>query len=179
MDGNEQFVRSGERICHENAEGRWAIEENVVEGGFFPQGFEGNAKSGEVFSFTSDFDFRTGEVDVSGNEPEVISASGNDAVFQGAVAEQRFVNAQTLHGVVAESAGGVGLRIEIDEEHAVASGSDGGGEVDGGRRFSDAALLVCHCDDFHAERECRRKCWFEKRRVGAWFVLTAEDAFVG
>jgi hypothetical protein len=39
--------------------------------------------------------------------------------------------------------------------------------------------LVGHCDNFHSELECRRKCWFEKRSVGAWIVLAVGHAFVG
>ena len=42
----------------------------------------------------------------------------------------------------AEAAGGVALRIGVDEERAVAREREGGGEVDGGGGLADAALLV-------------------------------------
>ncbi len=150
MDGNEEFVGSGERVGHEDAEGRGAIEKHVVEGGGFSQGFEGDAESGEMFAFARNFDFCSGEVDVAGDEPEVFSAGGDDAVLEVSVSEEGFVDAEAFDGVVAEGAGRVCLRVEVDEEDAVASGGDGRGEVDGGGRFSDASLLVCHCDDFHS-----------------------------
>ncbi len=179
LDRDKKFVGGGERIGHEYAEGGRAIEENVVEGGCFSQGFESDAKSGEMFSFASDFDFSAGEVDVAGDEPEVVAAGRDDAVLELAVSEEGFVDAEAFDGIVAESTCGVGLGVEIDKEDAVASGGDGRREVDGGRCFSDASFLVGHCDNFHSELECRRKCWFEKRSVGAWIVLAVGHAFVG
>lgn len=150
LDRNEEFVGGSERIGHENAKGGGAIEKHVVEGGRLSQGFEGDTESGEVFAFAGYFDFCAGEVDIAGDEPEVFSAGGDDAVLEVSVSEEGFVDAEAFDGVVAERAGCVCLRVEVDEEDAVASGGDGRGEVDGGGRFSDASLLVSHCDDFHS-----------------------------
>ncbi len=179
LNGDKKFVGCGERVCHQDAEGRGAIEKDVVEGGGFSQGVEGGAESGEVFAFAGDFDFGAGEIDIAWNQPEIFSAGRDDAVLEVSVTEEGFIDTEAFDGVVAEGAGGVGLRVEVDEEDAVASGGDCGGEVDGGGCFSDASLLICHCDDFHSVVECRRKCWFEKRRVGAWIVLAEGHAFVG
>ena len=54
----------------------------------------------------------------------------------------------------AEPGGRVRLRVEIDEQHALARLGEAGADVDGGRRLPDAALLVRDCVDpgGHARR---------------------------
>src|SRR5207245_8185658 len=42
----------------------------------------------------------------------------------------------------AEARGGIGLRIEVDDERALSRLGETGSEVDRGRRLADAALLV-------------------------------------
>ena len=46
-----------------------------------------------------------------------------------------------------EARGGVALRIEVDHQHPVAEIGEAGGQVHGGRRLADAALLVGDGDD--------------------------------
>ena len=63
--------------------------------------------------------------------------------------------------VDAEAGRGVALRIEVDDEHPLADGGEGGGEVDRGRRLADAALLVGDGDDARAacgSARLRRSC---------------------
>ena len=50
-------------------------------------------------------------------------------------------------GALAEPGGRVGLRVEIDDERAGARLGEAGGEVHGGRRLADAALLVGERED--------------------------------
>jgi hypothetical protein len=56
---------------------------------------------------------------------------------------------QTVEDAVAEAAAvdaharrGVGLVVEIDQKHGFAQLRQRAGEIDGGRRFSDAAFLI-------------------------------------
>ena len=60
------------------------------------------------------------------------------------VARQRLVDGAADGGLAlqAEAAGGVALRIDVDEEDGVAGEREGGGEVDGRGGLADAALLV-------------------------------------
>jgi hypothetical protein len=50
-------------------------------------------------------------------------------------------------GLHAEPGGGVRLRVEVEDEHALAVARERGAQVDGGRRLADAALLVGERDD--------------------------------
>ena len=47
----------------------------------------------------------------------------------------------------AETAGGVGLGVAIDQQRARAEGGERRRQVDGGRGLADSALLVGDCDD--------------------------------
>jgi hypothetical protein len=47
----------------------------------------------------------------------------------------------------AESAGGISLGIKVDEEDSSACQGESYGQVDGGGCFSNAAFLVCDCQD--------------------------------
>ena len=49
--------------------------------------------------------------------------------------------------VHAQAGGGVGLGVEIAQQHPFSLGAEGGCQVDGGGGFAHAALLVDHCDD--------------------------------
>src|SRR5712672_4629656 len=53
--------------------------------------------------------------------------------------------------VDAEPGRGIALRIEIDDEHALADGGERGAEIDGGRGLADTALLV-------GDRQNPRRC---------------------
>ena len=64
-----------------------------------------------------------------------------------AAAEQPVDRPLGARGLDAQPAGGVALRIEIDEQHLGAGLGEAGGDVDGGGRLADAALLVGDGDD--------------------------------
>ena len=55
-------------------------------------------------------------------------------------------------GAAAEAGGRVRLRVEVDEQAALAGLRETRGEVDGGRRLADAALLVRDCVDASGHR---------------------------
>ena len=49
--------------------------------------------------------------------------------------------------LLADAAGEVALGIDVDEQHALSGERQRGREVDGGRGFADAALLIGDGDD--------------------------------
>ena len=61
----------------------------------------------------------------------------------GEIVDQHVVDARRVRAVLdAERGRGVALRVEVDDEHPGAGPGQRCGEVDGGRRLADAALLV-------------------------------------
>ena len=88
---------------------------------------------------------------------------------------ERGLAAQHIEGGVcgalvdAEPGAGIALRIEIDDEHALADGRERGAEIDGGGGLADAAFLV-------GEGENARAAWPEcvhgaLASSGAWAKL--------
>ncbi len=58
------------------------------------------------------------------------------------LARQHLIDAGRAGPIDPETDGRVGLRVDVDEQRLVARLGDAGGDVDGGRRLADAALLV-------------------------------------
>ena len=69
-------------------------------------------------------------------------------VAQGAFAEQGAIGAGALGFFQAQTAGGVGLRVEVDEKDGPAGRGEAGREIDGGGGFAHAALLIGDRDEF-------------------------------
>ena len=66
----------------------------------------------------------------------------------GAIAQHHLATGARLRVLVdAASHGGIALRIEVDQQHAPFGRRQRGSKIDGGRGLSDAAFLICDCDD--------------------------------
>ncbi len=153
LHGDKELVGGGEGVGHEDAEGGRAIEDGEVEGVFVAQGLQGAAELLEVVVHAGHFDFEAGEIDVRGDEGEVFDARGGDGGANVIRAGERAVEGGRVFDFGGHGAGGVALRVEVDEEDALAARGEAGGEIDGGRGFADAAFLVGHREDFHGA-EC-------------------------
>jgi hypothetical protein len=62
--------------------------------------------------------------------------------------DEHVINAARGRLVHTHAGGGVGLRVKVTQQDAIAFLLEGGGQVDTGRRFADAALLIDDCNDF-------------------------------
>ena len=71
------------------------------------------------------------------------TAVGDDRFAQRRFADQHVIGrAAAVAAVDAEAGRGVALRIEIDDQHALADRGERGAEIDRGGGLADAALLV-------------------------------------
>ena len=82
------------------------------------------------------------------DDAEVRQFGGLDGGVGSDVAHQQLVGAGAV-GVAqkAQAAGGVGLRIAVDQQGRGLAGGKGGSQVNGGGRLADSALLVGDCDE--------------------------------
>ena len=72
----------------------------------------------------------------------------DNGIFDQRRADQYIIGGNlALVAANAEAGAGIALRIEIDNQHALANGGKRGAEIDGGGRFSDAAFLVGNDED--------------------------------
>jgi hypothetical protein len=94
------------------------------------------------------FQVRSAQVHFTGNDGEMFERGALDFVQQAPFAQQDAIRAGPFDFFQAQPAGGVGLWIQIEEEHAFAQSREAGGKIDGGGRFPHAAFLVGDGDDF-------------------------------
>ena len=94
------------------------------------------------------FDIRPAQVHFARDDFQALEGRLLNLVQQVALPEQRMVGAGAIHLLDAHAAGGVGLRVEVEEQHAPAQGGEAGGQVDGGRGLAHAAFLVGNRNDF-------------------------------
>jgi hypothetical protein len=71
-----------------------------------------------------------------------------DFVEQAAFTQQNAIRAGTLGFFQAQAAGGIGLRVEVKQEHALAQRGEARGKIDGRGGLAHAAFLVGDRDDF-------------------------------
>ena len=82
------------------------------------------------------------------------TAVWHDRVAQRLLAGEHVVGRETAAAPVdAEAGRGVALRIEIDDQHVLADRGERGAEIDRGRGFADAALLVGDRQDARRPRD--------------------------
>jgi len=76
-----------------------------------------------------------------GDHPEMFPACGTTICATEPSPEERAVNAVVVDGFEAERTRGVGLRIEIDEQHAHSASRQARRKIDRSGRLADAAFL--------------------------------------
>ena len=133
-----------------------------------PEGFEGLADAEEGIFQAGELDFRPGEIQFRGEDLEVGLPGGLQEIESPGLAEKHGVEAFSRDMLQAETAGGVGLGIQVDEEDSPPGFSGPGGQVDGGGGLAHASFLIHYGYDAHRKGK-RRKGWVVEpiRRMGS------------
>ena len=156
LQRHEQVVRGTERVHREHAErGRAVDEDGLVLAGGDERG-EGLAHAPEVVLGLGQLRLYRGEVELGGNQVQLLGRSRDDHVGGLGLAVQDAVHRAAFRLLEAEGAGGVGLGVQVDEQGGEAEPGEPGRQVDGGGRLADAALLVRDGEDL---RHLRRPRW--------------------
>ncbi len=102
----------------------------------------------------SQFEIRAAEIDFAGDDIEVFEGGLLDFIHQAALTQQHAVGALAFEFLQPDAAGGIGLWVQVEQQHAAAQGRDASCQVHGGRGLSHAAFLISHGNDFgpHAAR---------------------------
>src|SRR5204863_462448 len=103
----------------------------------------------EMIRHSRDLDFGAGEIEIRRNDEHVVEPSWQYLVRDRRATQQRFVNAFTFNFLHTECAGGVGLRIEINQKHAEFFFGKRDAEIDRCGGLPYPAFLVCDRDNFH------------------------------
>ena len=82
------------------------------------------------------------QIHFAGNDGQPLEGGVFDFVEQAAFTQQDAIRAGTLGFFQAQAAGGIGLRVEIKQEHALAQRGEARGKIDGRGGLAHAAFLV-------------------------------------
>ena len=94
-------------------------------------------------------DLRARQVEVGGDDKKVVDAGRQHLLGQLGFADQRAVQAQALGAFQTERAGGVGLRVEVNEQNTPAQLRQTRRQADRRGGFTHPALLVGDGDELH------------------------------
>jgi hypothetical protein len=108
---------------------------------------EDAAELEEVLLHACNLNLRACKVEVRWDSREVRETCVADEFLHRGLADHCGVKAATGGLLKAEGAGGVCLRVEVEQENRMPRFSDGGGEIDRGGGFTHAPLLVGDGDD--------------------------------
>jgi len=166
LDRDEDFFGGDEGAGHEEPDAGGTVEQDKVERGIVFERGESLADTEEGVFQTGQFDLGPGEIQF-GREDLEVGLAGGLQHFRGAgLSQQDRIEASAGNAFQAETAGGVGLGIEVNQKDAATGLSRPGGQVDGGGRLADATFLVHHGHDAHRTGNDGRGRVVERFRTG-------------
>ncbi len=149
LHGDEDTFGRHERTGHEETDAGRAVEDDEIEGGVVLEGGEGLTDAEQGVLQGGQFDLRPGQVEFRGQHLQVGLAGGLKHFRGAGLAKEHGIEAFAGNGFQPESAGGVGLGIEVDQEDTATGLRCAGGEMNGGGRLADAPFLVHHGHNAH------------------------------
>lgn len=157
LERNEDSIRSRERIQRQYAQGGWAVDKDDVKFLRIHEGLKGGIQPVQMIFSTGEFKISAAKIHLAGDNFEAFKSSRLNLVGEQSFAHQHAVGAGAFGFFQAQTAGRVGLGIEVEKQHAAAQSRDAGGEVNGSGGFAHTAFLVGDCDNFaRHERRCNK-----------------------
>jgi hypothetical protein len=102
----------------------------------------------QVIFHSRQFEIGGAQIHFAGNNFKPLESGAFDFVEQAAFTQQDAIRAVTLGFFQTQAAGGIGLRVEIKQEHAPAQRGEARGKIDGRGGLAHATFLVGDRDDF-------------------------------
>ncbi len=186
LQRHDHGVCRGERIDRQQVE-RWrAVDKHVGDrlGTILVGGEERLERLAELVrpvAVAGDFQLDPEQVHGRGRDAESRHRGRRDDVAQGAVADERVVaRGHPAFAVDSEARRSVALRIEVDDQDALADRGQSRAEIDGGGGLADAPLLVGH--DEHAGAMLRRDVFWRNdgsHLARLYLIRTLKDRGAG
>lgn len=142
LERNHEAVGGGERVQGQYAERGRTIQNDDVKASAVHDRLERLLDAMEMVLRAGEFEVGAAEIHFARDDFEPFVGGLLDLVEQRAFAQQRAVATGSFDFLQTQPAGGIGLRIEVEEKDAFAGSGEAGGEVDGSGGFSHAAFLI-------------------------------------
>lgn len=147
LHGDDDAVGDGQRLYRQHAERRGAIDKDVIEA--ILDAIERDFGEVLILLKLVQLKLRAGKINGRGDAAEIGKTRFYDRFADVAVADDDVVDRFFDFGFLdAEAARGVTLGIHINHKNLFSLFGDLRRDIDAGRRFTDAALLVGKGDDF-------------------------------
>ncbi len=142
LDRDQDRVHRRQRVHRQDPERRRAIDKNVIVPATLVQRVERVTQPLQVIFRPRHVDFRHRQVHLARDQVQPVQAARADRLGQGAVAEQRVVDAAAGQFFLPERAGRVALRVKVDQQRAAAAGGQAIRQADRGRGLANPPFLV-------------------------------------
>jgi len=151
LDGHENLFCSDEGAGHEEANAGRAVEDDEIKSGIESKGIEGFADSEQWVFQSGQLDFRTRKIQFRGENLQVGVAGRLQHVGSLGLPKKDGVEAFSGSMLESETAGGIGLGIEVDEENATACLGRPCSQMNGGGSLSHPPFLIHNGNYAHTQ----------------------------
>ena len=161
LQRHQDRIRRRHRVDGEKIERRRTIDQHIgvigVRRDVGVQRRDRIAQPERAVARRSQFELEAGEIHGRGRDMQPRHRGRHHRVAQRRFADQHVIGrAVAVAAIDAEAGRGVALRIEIDDQHALADRGQRGAEIDRGGGLADAALLVGERQDARMAGRIRR-----------------------
>ena len=148
LQRHQQTVARRKGVQGENAQRRRAVNLDHVESLRFQHGLQHAGNAEQMIFHSRQFEIGGAQIHFAGNDIKPLESGAFDFVEQAAFTQQDAIRAVTLGFFQTQAAGGIGLGVEIKQEHALAQRGEARSQIDGSGCLAHAAFLVGDRDDF-------------------------------
>ena len=161
LQRHQDRIRRRHRIDGEKIERRRAIDQHIgvvgVRRRVVVQRGDRIAQAERAAGRRAEFELEAGQIHGRGRDVQPRHRGRHHGFAQRRFADQHVIGrAVAVAAIDAEAGRGVALRIEIDDQHALADRRERGAEIDRGGGLADAALLVGERQDARMARRSGR-----------------------
>ncbi len=157
MQGHQHHVGGGQRIDRQQAERRRTVDDDIVV--FVADILENGLEFALASEGLDQLDFGTDQVRGRRQNMQVFEVGFHQYLVGRGLTEQGMVD-RDLQGLLVQTdaAAGVALRIHVHQQRPLFGDRQGSGEIDGGRRLADSALLIGDGHDMSHDPSLSRSC---------------------
>jgi len=155
LHGHKNLFGRDEGTGHQETDAGRAVENHEVKGRVMAEGVERFPDPEKWIGETCELDFRAGEVEFRSQNLEVGLSGGLEHIDGAGMAQENRIKTFSGDEFQPESAGGVGLGVEVDKENPATCFGCTGSKVDGCGGLPHASFLVYDGNNAHTKGKRR------------------------